>query len=576
MRINLMLTLNYSPILTPINGSIFAHKLVLIHPQIMKYSFLFFSMLIGHLISAQTEYDPVDKSLKGNVKFIKETAYNLAWKNNKIRKTNKTRSNYDDILWYYNEQGVLTKEITLNFNNSPISIIEYSTDNKNITTTRTTHFNNLSIHYITLRKRDESNNLLEDIRLSSTGDIIEKEENTFDKNGRIIEKLVTEDNIPASKVKYFYNEKGLLVKKEMYDLSETYKIKPIEVLKYKYNSEARVSEKTATYEFSQDNMKWTYRYDSRGNKISESKFDWKQKFVQRVTYNYNKDNLLVLYGHTFANNSEDNVKTIYKYSYLNQIVEEINFRHEKVEIKQYSYNEKGEKTSTKIFENGILIKEILNYDEGYHTETISFNIKGEVSSKKTIKLNSQGLIAIDEVKSLRGELISRFEYEYDSSNLKIQSRYFETKSDTIYSKTTNYNYNNKELISESWFDSEGKSGFVKNEFGFNFWNTVLFDWYDFILGVDTTKYVSYTLTANGQTTKSTYHKSDRRLFSFQTYKFDKKGFLKQEQHFNSIAQLIRTFKYTNDSKGNWTKMVTYIGGKQIPNRIVEREIEYYD
>ena len=70
------------------------------------------------------------------------------------------------------------------------------------------------------------------------------------------------------------------------------------------------------------------------------------------------------------------------------------------------------------------------------------------------------------------------------------------------------------------------------------------------------------------------------LYEKYTFKYDYKGNKTEFADYNSDGSLRdkRTFKYEYDSKGNWTKRVSYLTQSEItkPYQIAEREIEYYD
>ena len=64
------------------------------------------------------------------------------------------------------------------------------------------------------------------------------------------------------------------------------------------------------------------------------------------------------------------------------------------------------------------------------------------------------------------------------------------------------------------------------------------------------------------------------------YKYDDNRNQIEDSWYNSDGSLRdkRTFKYEYDSKGNWTKCVSFLTQSEIikPYQIAERKIEYYD
>ena len=87
---------------------------------------------------------------------------------------------------------------------------------------------------------------------------------------------------------------------------------------------------------------------------------------------------------------------------------------------------------------------------------------------------------------------------------------------------------------------------------------------------------TYKYDSKGNKTEYCEYNSDDSLNSKETYRYDNKGNIIEANIYNSdnVQLKYSLYKYIFDIKGNWIKKTCYTNN--IPNKITERVIEYYE
>jgi len=216
-----------------------------------------------------------------------------------------------------------------------------------------------------------------------------------------------------------------------------------------------------------------------------------------------------------------------------------------------TYNEIGFEMETKKYDaNGNTLKRsVCNYDEkGKLIDWKSYNTKG-LESKTTYKYDEKGNQIESNSYNPKGELEYKNTYKYDDKGNQIEDSW----------------YNNREL-NRKYTSKYNKKGIMIERNGYNFNGELDFK------GV-------FTYDDKGNKIEMNSYNTDGQLKGRHTYKYDDKGneIEKSEYsyEYSFIGELVKTesFKFKYDHKGNWIEKIEY--ENDIPQRIFEREIEYY-
>lgn len=144
-------------------------------------------------------------------------------------------------------------------------------------------------------------------------------------------------------------------------------------------------------------------------------------------------------------------------------------------------------------------------------------------------------------------LLLKYKNQYDDKGNLIEGNWY--NPDGTLGFKSKYQYNDKgNKIEENWYDSDGKLiGKVKVQ-------------YD----------------EKGNVIEETRYNSNGKLSSKSKYLYDDEGNKIEENWYNADGILGSKYKYQYkyDQQGNWTEQIEY--ENDIPQKIKERTIEYYD
>ena len=204
-----------------------------------------------------------------------KTNYTYNEKNKLIKESQNGMSNWS-IEYYYNQNNLLEKEVTENFDQNTKFKIEYKYDHKGNLIEILEFDNNDSIIYKTKNKYDMKNNLFEKIRINEIGGEI-KTTYKYDSSGN---KIMSIGGIIH---KYSYNKDKKLIRDAKY--TKKGKLEENEV--FKYDKNGLLIEKTTLDEKQKELYKTLYNYDKNGNLFQLIQYDGKEiQNISEFQYEY--------------------------------------------------------------------------------------------------------------------------------------------------------------------------------------------------------------------------------------------------------------------------------------------------
>lgn len=198
-----------------------------------------------------------------------KTTYTYNEKNKLIKKSKNGMSSWS-IDYYYNQNNLLEKEVTENFDQNTKFKIGYKYDNKGNLIEILEFDNNDSIVYKTINKYDKNSNLIDKIRINEIGGEI-KTTYKYDSSGNKIM------SIGGVIHKYTYNKDKKLIK----DASYRKNGKADGTTLYKYDKNSLVTEKIILDEKLKEIYKTTYNYNINGNLFQLIQYDGKE--IQNIS-----------------------------------------------------------------------------------------------------------------------------------------------------------------------------------------------------------------------------------------------------------------------------------------------------
>ena len=226
-------------------------------------------------------------------------------------------------------------------------------------------------------------------------------------------------------------------------------------------------------------LEFEFVMDENGNTIEEIKYTADSQLEEKNTYAYYPNGKLhshiLLYAvedvsqkRILTRNEKGNLiseekyygndsgeKTVYEYDNKDNIVVIINYDEEGVFISksEVTYNEKGDVTERKTLntENKITSRLSFSVPEEHQIEESEFDENDKLISKTLLKFNNEGKEISSVQISPQGKLISSVINTFDERGNVIQ-RLFKD----FYSKTINYTYNEKDLLTiQELYDDNG-------------------------------------------------------------------------------------------------------------------------
>jgi len=165
-----------------------------------------------------------------------------------------------------------------------------------------------SIDFSYLNTFDKQGNKKEDLKYDAEGKMDKKYEYIYDKLGRrIIQDQYNSDGKLNRKLTYKYDEKGNITE----DNSYTSEGKLEKKYTYQYDAKGNVTEDKSFDSENKFRKKYTYSYDASGNKIENNRYNAEGMPDKRVIYKYDDKGNVIEEIQT-ANDGE---KTVYVYEY---------------------------------------------------------------------------------------------------------------------------------------------------------------------------------------------------------------------------------------------------------------------
>ncbi|MDO4228540.1 MAG: hypothetical protein Q4C98_01885 [Capnocytophaga sp.] len=224
------------------------------------------------------------------------------------------------------------------------------------------------------------------------------------------------------------------------------------ILEKKYNSEG--------------GFKYTYQYDSLGNKIEEYVENGQGKFYSKETYKYNGKTL----QEEVANYENKDSKTIYMYDRRGLLSEEIHYDfQEKMTGKHmYKYDNQGRQTEHSVYDSKTdktAVRNVYKYlDDGAKIEE-TYSINGDVLVEVEKFDKDENIIEYIEYNG-DGSIYRKITYQYtfdDKRNITEVNEHLEYKNGTAQTSKYSYQYkydNQGNYISKILFDDKQKPIFI--------------------------------------------------------------------------------------------------------------------
>jgi hypothetical protein len=232
-------------------------------------------------------------------------------------------------------------------------------------------------------------------------------------------------------------------------------------------------------------------------------------------------------------------------------------------------------------------KMITSFNEnGYIIEEISYDSKGMLQYKNTLKRNEEGNVIETNFHNSNGlDYTITSKYKYDDKGHTIERNNFISNVSiqysvdeylmilSIFENRNTYSYNeNGNVVNEVGYDSSGIK-INDNEYKFDGKGNMItrITANKLEVGKSTFKYDNNSLLI-----ETNYYYSPEKLWilgSKEAFKYDIKGNIIEKTTTSDDYLIIESYNYNYDAKGNWVKQ--NINTNNVTYRDIERVIEYY-
>lgn len=272
------------------------------------------------------------------------------------------------------------------------------------------------------------------------------------------------------------------------------------------------------------------------------------------------------------------VKLVYKRSSIIFTFEHIDATQFLYDSASYlMYNVNGDLDVSNIFFSGkfnyseknsrgkIALQDSREYDSGGNiAKRTVVNVKQDSKTESIYKIDNGNITSIEIIQN--DDFIKSFDLEYNSLGLLIKKREYNSKAELNNYYTFHYNESNI-LIEEKYWNSyendTAKTEYVYDSQG----NNIEIKFYNDPMSGDYSSFLKYDEGGNLIELKYGAEREE--------YKYNKEGNIILESFwYNGYFNSSKSFKYTYDQYGNWTKKTEYVD--EIPVYQTERTIQYYD
>ncbi|MGD0710072.1 MAG: hypothetical protein ABR968_02745 [Bacteroidales bacterium] len=306
-------------------------------------------------VKAIKKTDLEKMNLKGNIKTIYDTLYNVVDKFGELKKEVDT-----DSTLIFNDKGNLVEVSLYNHNGSLIHTYTYKYD-ENGNKIEKEYKENTKLDPVAVEKAykytwkyDSKGNVIEENKYSNYLDkLLNKWISKYDDNGNIIEyNTYNSDGSPESKYIYMYDDKGKIIKEEnnynTYNVYNYGQIINLYKITWKYDSSGnKTKEKNILYNKNENanynEAKVIWKYDNKGKLIEENQYSAYGNLVYKYTYKYDdKGNMI----EKDQNNSKGSLisKWITKYDNKGNKIEESEYNKDSIKrkiISTFEYDTNG-------------------------------------------------------------------------------------------------------------------------------------------------------------------------------------------------------------------------------------------
>ena len=372
---------------------------------------------------------------------------------------------------------------------------------------------------------DKRGNAVQFVLYDRHGDIEEIETSTKNDQGNPIE-IVTRDYYGSKKSKFLYDDQGNVSVIESANYDSKDKLQYWNRYTYSYDSKGNKLEESVYDKDGNLRLIYTCAYDSKGNKLQEVKYD---------------DDGEIRHKNSFKYDSRGN--KIEKLRYIGEdLIEKFNYSFDSkgnlLEDSHYSYYESKKKMehifSYKYDSRGNKIEEIekksSDYDDDYNKKDPS------LGDKKTYKYDSKGHLIESKEYYFSEIMTSKRTCAYDATGNKIKETYY-NKDGKITLKTIFTFDSRGNKLEEAEYSEDGDLTISK---------------YD----------------ANGNRIEEGYYSYDEydkeQIFLYKTiFTFDSRGNKLEEAEYEDDGTSILIYTCTYNSKGNKLQEVEYDDGEMI-------------
>jgi len=382
-------------------------------------------------------------------------------------------------------------------------------------------------------------------------------ENSYDTEEKFGEVIKTDQ---YGQKEFYFNEQGyFLQKKERFNYPDYFSYN---TETFKYDQQENIIEKrfeSNNSMFGESSHKYTYKYDKKGNKIEENRYNYKGELEDKVVYKYDSSGNKIE-KNNYNSKGELRSKETYKYDNKGN------------EIEENWYNSEGE------LEDKVVYK----YDSSANKiEESGYNSKGELEGKVVYIYDNRGNKIEENWYNSEGELRSKETYKYDNKGNEIEHRVY--NSDNTLSSEWTYKYDEKGNKREA----QGKGYYSFGKLRYNYFdkydergNTILSEKTDIKEAPENIGLISNPFNWKEKEVHYVYYdtKTNKKSYVYDknnniTEEFSYTGHLLGSKIMDEV-ELKSNHTYQFDNKGNWV-VKTSIEKNKVWS-ITEREIEYYD
>jgi hypothetical protein len=278
----------------------------------------------------------------------------------------------------------------------------------------------------------------------------------------------------SASMKYFQEQeiKSFVLTKYKYEFGVPARLGNI-VKDYVFDSDYRIIQ-SKLYDDDEYNGKISYEYNQDGDTVKIIWYNRKDIETKKQEFKYQSPGKII--ERDYFDEGIFYAKDIYIYNTNGMLAEYQNFSKKNLEYTiKYQYNDKNKQTVWERFddEGTLELKGVSEYNEKGRKTDSTYYYKGKVDSKAKYKYDNVGNVTDFILNSENGELIYRYEYQYNKINQLITEKKYDNQDvmveyyDIQYNKDGQLNqihkYGEKEFLIDIWKFEYFLNGLIKSE-----------------------------------------------------------------------------------------------------------------